>query len=304
MPPLPLLTGACGELKQSVTDQHPHRKPERVMTARDFLWSSLVLVVSAFATAVSHGGEADPAAAEKAQIPPPPGYDDTPFLPDSPWRVHDRNRPQPPLVAPGATDDAPPADAIVLFGGSDLSAWEDANPEGVDGGAINILKAGNLRTKQSFGDCQLHVEWMSPSPADGGPMNWGNSGVFMMGLFEVQIIESHDSHIYADGNAGAIYGQTPALVNASRAPGQWQSFDIVFLAPRFDGEKLVEPARATVFHNGVLVQYHQAILGATAHKTFPQYTSTATEGPVELQAHGSAVRFRNIWIRPLKLGAE
>jgi hypothetical protein len=231
-----------------------------------------------------------------------PGYDDTPMLPNSPWRVHDRRRPQAPLVEPGQAAGAAPADAIVLFDGKDLAQWQGGNPQGIEAGTINILKTGEIRTKKQFGDCQLHVEWMTPANPDGGPMNWGNSGVFMMDLFEVQIIESRDSHIYADGNAAAIYGQTPPLVNASRKPGQWQTYDIVFTAPRFQGGKLLKPARVTVLQNGVLVQYHQAILGATAHKTFPAYHTTATEGPIRLQQHHSAVKFRNIWVRPLKLG--
>jgi hypothetical protein len=247
------------------------------------------------------GPKAATAAARPAVL--PPGYDDTPFLPHSPWRVHDRRRPQAPLVEPGQQPGAAPADALVLFDGKDLSQWQGGNPQGIEAGTINILKTGELRSKREFGDCQVHVEWMTPAKDDGGPMNWGNSGVFMMDLFEIQIIESRASHIYADGNAGAIYGQTPPLVNASRKPGQWQTYEILFTAPRFQGGKLLEPARATVLQNGVLVQYHQAILGATRHKTFPVYPTTATQGPIRLQQHHSAVRFRNIWVRPLKLDA-
>jgi hypothetical protein len=156
-------------------------------------------------------------------------------------------------------------------------------------------------TKRHFGDCQFHVEWATPEKPDGGPMTWGNSGVLFLGKYEVQILESHDSHIYADGNAGAIYGQTPALVNASRKPGEWQSFEIIFLAPRFEGGKLLRPAYFTVFHNGVLVQYHKASLGPTMHREVATYNSRETTGPILLQAHGSAVRFRNVWVRPLKL---
>jgi hypothetical protein len=240
-------------------------------------------------------------AVEGAKPEPPPGYDDTPFLPNSPWRVHDRRREQAPLVEPGREPGAAPADAVVLFDGKDLSAWQGGNARGVEQGTLNILKTGELRSKQQFGDCQVHVEWMSPAKADGDRMQWGNSGVFLMDQFEVQIIESRDSHIYADGNAGAIYGQTPPLVNASRKPGQWQSFDIVFTAPRFEGTKLARPAYVTVLQNGVLVQYHQAIMGATGHKILPAYHSSATQGPLRLQQHGSAVRFRNIWVRSLKL---
>ena len=226
---------------------------------------------------------------------------DTPFLPGSPWRVHDRHRPQPPLVDPGREAGEPPADAIVLFDGKDLDQWQGAIPrESRTARSTSSRRAKSARSGE-FGDCQLHVEWVTPAKADGEPMNWGNSGLFFMDKYEMQIIESHDSHIYADGIAGAIYGQTPPLVNASRKPGEWQTYDIVFTAPRFEGKKLVQPAYFTVFWNGVLVQYHQAILGATRHKTFPVYPTTATQGPIRLQQHHSAVRFRNIWVRPLKL---
>jgi hypothetical protein len=252
--------------------------------------------VAGLAVLLSFCPAAEPAAKEDL-----PGYDDTPFLPHSPWRVHDRRRPQPAMVEPGSQPGAPPSDAIVLFDGKDLAQWNGGDPAGIEEGTINILKAGELRTKQSFGDCQLHVEWMSPAKADGDRMTWGNSGVFLMDQYEVQIIESRDSHIYADGNAGAIYGQWPALVNASRKPGQWQTFDIAFIAPRFEGNTLKKPAYITVFQNGVLVQCHQEIFGATGHKISPAYAPGVSQGPVQLQEHGSAVRFRNIWIRPVKL---
>jgi hypothetical protein len=243
------------------------------------------------------------------------GYTDTPFLPGSPWRVHDRNRPQPPLVAPGHEAGQPPADAIVLFDGRNLDQWValkprgsldgpydiDEHPKGIEDGAIDIQKTGELRTRRSFGDCQLHVEWATPAKADGGPMNWGNSGVLFHSRYELQIIESHDSLIYADGIAGAIYGQTPPLVNASRKPGQWQAYDVVFTAPRFEGKKVVRPAYFTVFWNGVLVQYHKASLGSTKHRAVAAYDYFESKGPLTLQYHLSAVRFRNIWIRPLKL---
>jgi hypothetical protein len=231
----------------------------------------------------------------------PPGYTDTPLLPGSKWRVHDRDRPQAPRVVAGREPGQPPADAIVLFDGSGLDHWVGGKPQGVENGAINIAKTGELRTRQSFGDCQLHIEWATPEKADGGSMNWGNSGVLFFGRYELQIIESHDSHIYADGNAGAIYGQAPPLVNPTRKPGEWQTFDVVFTAPRFDGKKVVEPARFTVLWNGVLVQYHQAVLGTVRHRAVATYDCFDTTGPLVLQFHHSAVRYRNIWIRPLKL---
>jgi hypothetical protein len=237
----------------------------------------------------------------------PFGYKDTPFLPGSQWRVHDRDRPQPPMVTPGRHTGDPPSDAIVLFDGKNLDQWTSAKPDGtgakpdgIEDGAINIEKSGQLSTKRSFGDCQLHVEWVTPKkPED--PMNWGNSGVLFHGKYELQIIESHDVRIYADGIAGAIYGQTPPLVNAARKPGQWQSYDIVFTAPHFEGHKVVRPAYFTVFWNGVLVQYHKASLGTTRHRDVARYDNFESTGPLVLQFHHSAVRFRNIWIRPLKL---
>ena len=229
------------------------------------------------------------------------GYTDTPRLPNSPWRVHDRQRPQPPTVKPGAETGKPPADAVILFDGKDLSQWEGGNAKGIEDSCINILKTGQIQTKRHFGDCQLHVEWATPVKADGGSVNWGNSGVFFLGKYELQIIESHDSKIYADGIGGAIYGQTPPLVNVARKPGEWQTYDIVFTAPRFDGDKLASPAYFTVFWNGVLAQYRTASLGVTTYKAVATYNSRETTGPIMFQMHGSAVRFRNIWIRPLKL---
>lgn len=228
------------------------------------------------------------------------GYTDTPQLPNSQWRVHDRLRPQAPIVEPGETPGAPPADAVVLFDGKDLSQWVGGNPRGIQGGCINILKTGQLASKRHFGDCQLHLEWATPGQRDGNWTIWGNSGVLFFGKYEVQIIESRNSKIYADGMAGAIYGQTPPLVNPSRKPGQWQTYDIIFAAPRFEGGKLAKSAHFTVLWNGVLVQYHTPSLGTTQHKAVATYDSHATAGPIVLQQHGSQVLFRNIWIRPLK----
>ena len=230
-----------------------------------------------------------------------------PLLPNSKWRVNDRSRPQPPKVAPGKSPGAPPVDAVVLFDGKDFSQWEKAyaaddakeiDPKIIEDGAFDILKTGWTRTKRHFGNCQLHIEWATPEKADGN--NFGNSGIFFLGNYELQILESHDSKMYADGMAGAIYGQTPPLVNAARKPGQWQTFDVVFTAPRFDGEKLLSPAYITVLWNGVLVQNHTEVMGSTRWETFPSYRSFESTGPLVLQPHGSAVRFRNIWIRPLK----
>jgi hypothetical protein len=230
------------------------------------------------------------------------GYTDSPFLPGAKWRVHDKNRPEPVKVRPGAACFAPaPADAVVLFDGKDLSQWKDVKPGGIEGGSFDVRKTGQIQTKESFGDCQLHVEWQIPAKPDGDWQIWGNSGVFLLGLYEVQIIESYTYQIYADGIAGAIYGQTPPLVNAALPPGQWQSYDIAFTAPRVDAAgKLLQPAYFTIFWNGVLVQNHVAALGPTRHKELATYDNKATTGPVMLQYHGSHVHFRNVWIRPIK----
>ena len=234
-----------------------------------------------------------------------PGYTDGPFLPNSKWRVHDQALPQPKIVKPGIGDlgVTAPDDAVVLFDGTNLDAWRqtDGQPigDGIADGAFDIVKTGQLSTKAEFGSCQLHLEWVTP-PGPEDRMNWGNSGVFMMGLFELQIIESCDSFIYADGNAGAIYGQFPPLVNPARKPGEWQSFDIFFTAPTFDGDQLLTPAYVTIVYNGVVVQNHQEILGTAVHRTLPGPYPVQTKGPIMLQDHHSAVKFRNIWIRPME----
>ena len=209
------------------------------------------------------------------------------------------------MVARGQRPGDPPADAVILFDGKDLSQWVGGDPRGVEHGVIDISRTGEISTRRHFGDCQLHLDWATPAKDDGGPMNWGNSGVFS-NCYELQIIESHDSRIYADGIAGAMYGQAPPLVNASRKPDQWQTYDVVFASPRFDGDKMVRPPYVTVLWNGVLVQCHKAleremaILGSTTRPVV-RYYSRATTGPILLQYHNSAVRFRNIWVRPLRL---
>ncbi|MBN1395687.1 MAG: DUF1080 domain-containing protein [Pirellulales bacterium] len=241
------------------------------------------------------------------------GYRYTPMLPNSNWRVHDRNRPQPPKASPGKGLDRPPDGAIVLFDGTDFSQWEKAFADDADttidaklieDGAFNILKTGWIRTKRHFRDFQFHVEWATPEKADGTNLDWGNSGVFFHGQYELQILESYENKVYADGMAGAIYGQTPPSANAARRPGRWQSFDVAFIAPRFDGEKLLSPAYITVRWNGVLVHERTEIMGSTRHLTFPNYRYFESTGPIVLQPHRSAVRFRNIWIKPLETGEK
>jgi hypothetical protein len=226
------------------------------------------------------------------------------------WSIHDRNRPQPPVITPGeaSTQDQsgrPPADALVLFDGKDLSQWESVNGGpakwNVGNGYFEVAaKTGNIRTKQSFGDCQLHVEWATPSPPHGEDQDRGNSGVFLHSLYEIQVLDSYHSVTYPDGQAGAVYGQYPPLVNASRPPGQWQTYDIIFHGPRFEADGSVRrPAYVAVVYNGVLVQDHVAIMGPTAHKQRPPYHVTPDKLPLMLQDHNHPVRFRNLWIREL-----
>ena len=235
-----------------------------------------------------------------------PGYTDTPLIPGSNWRVHDQARPQPKIVTPGVGDlgATPPSDAVVLFDGKNLDQWIRTDGKPIEGGiidgAFDIVKTGQLRTKQEFGDFQLHIEWRTPELKEGfDRMNQGNSGLFLMGLFEIQIIESKASYIYGDGNAGAIYGQYPPLVNPARAPLEWQSFDVFFTAPKFEGDILKTPATATVLYNGVFVQNCQPILGTSRHRDVPGPYPVREKGPLMLQDHHSPVEFRNIWIRPL-----
>jgi hypothetical protein len=221
------------------------------------------------------------------------------------WAIHDLDRPMARVVDPGSAG-APPSDAVALFDGKDLSKWKSQKGGGpapwkVEGGYFEVAKGtGGIETKDSFGDCQLHIEWMSPNPPVGESQDRGNSGVYLMGLYEVQVLDSYQSRTYADGQAGALYGQFPPLVNATRKPAEWQAYDIVFDAPRFDKDgKVIRPARVTAFLNGVLVQNAQELTGPTAHKARPPYKAHAAKLPLGLQDHNHPVRFRNVWIREL-----
>jgi hypothetical protein len=229
---------------------------------------------------------------------------------DTKWKIHDLNRPVPPVVTAGtsSTQDAPgkpPSDAVVLFDGKDLSQWLDKEDGPakwkVENGYFEVAPhTGYVHTRTPFGDCQLHVEFSEPVPPKGESQDRGNSGVFLMGLYEIQVLDSYENKTYADGQAGAVYGQYPPLVNASRPPGQWQSYDIVFHGPRFDSSgKLLGPARITVFHNGILVQDNVEPTGPTAHGERPPYKPGPDKLPLALQDHGNPVRYRNIWIREL-----
>ena len=224
------------------------------------------------------------------------------------WPQHSRERPRPPVVTPGApVSIAPPSDATVLFDGTSLARWTQADGTPakwrvVDGAFEVVRGTGTLTTRDGFGDAQLHIEWMTPKPAVGKDQDRGNSGVFFGGgRYEVQVLDSYENVTYADGQAGALYGQYPPLVNASRPPGEWQSYDIIFRRPRFDAAgKVLSPARFTVLHNGVLVQDNMELVGPTANGSRPPYEAHPDRLPISLQDHGHPVRFRNVWIRDLE----
>jgi hypothetical protein len=226
-----------------------------------------------------------------------------PIIPGTPWRIHDVGRPRPLVVAPGATVTAPPADAIVLFNGNDLSQWSGrgGGPAGWpvrDGYFETGAGTGSISTRDSFGDVQLHLEFQIPVEGAGTPSH-GNSGVILMGLYEIQIIDSYKADHYPDGQGGSIYGEWPPLVNPARQPGDWQSYDIVFEAPRFNGTALLAPAHFTLMWNGVIVHNRQPVAGPTRLLTLHQYTPHAAALPLQLQDHSHPVKFRNVWIRRL-----
>ena len=219
------------------------------------------------------------------------------------FKQHSMEREKPTKVTPGKKPGAPPSDAVVLFGGKDLSAWEavDGSEAGwkvEDGDMVIVPGSGSIRTKKKFGDCHLHIEWATDPSPDPDQHYPGNSGVYFGSLYEIQIL-SPTPNIYADGMAGAIYGQYPPLVDANREAGEWQTYEIIYRRPRFDEDgKLTQPATMTVFHNGVLVQDCEALTGPTAHKRRPPYKPHG-KLPIMLQDHGCELRFRNIWLRPL-----
>ena len=237
----------------------------------------------------------------------PVGYEDTPKLPGLPWKVHDPNRPVPPVVESGASfsDMAPaPADAVVLFDGTDLSKWRKPNgddPEWkVENGYMEVTSTGSIRTRDEFGDFQLHLEFATPAKVESNSQGRGNSGVMIYGDYEVQILDSYENRSYADGQAGALYGQTPPMVNSSRAPGAWQTYDIVFEAPRWKDGELVKKANVTVLHNGVVIHHKKEYIGRTIHRRVGVYDRPhEPRGWIGLQDHRNSTRFRNIWIREL-----
>ena len=238
-------------------------------------------------------------------------YGDTPDALHA-WAVHDMNRPVPKKIT--AEPGQPPSDAIVLFDGTSLDNWESTKGEPtkwrlVDGALESVKGAGYIRTKQSFGDCQLHIEWAAPIRVEGQGQGRGDSGVFLMGNYEIQVLDSYETEVlpdgsnknpnYADGQAASVYAENPPMVNACRKPGEWQTYDIVFHQPIWEGETLKWPGSVTVFHNGVLVQDHWEMEGLTTHCRRRPLKPHANKLPLQLQDHGNPVRFRNIWLREI-----
>jgi hypothetical protein len=247
-----------------------------------------------------------------AQEKKPLGYQDTPIIPGTKWHVHDGERPQPKVVTPGEPSTQQqvgkaPSDAVVLFDGKDLSKWKQEKDGSeakwkVENGYFEVVpKTGYLITKDEFGpDVQLHLEFATPPP-EGDGQGRGNSGVFLYGRYEIQILDSYENPTYPDGQATGIYGYRPPLVNASRKPGEWQTYDIIFEGPRFKDGKLEKPAITTVLHNGVVTQNRTVLIGQTPHKKVGTYQAHGEKGPIKLQDHGNPMRFRNIWIRDIQM---
>lgn len=222
-----------------------------------------------------------------------------PILPGVPYEVHDGTRPQPRMVTnAGAVSVKPPADAVVLFDGTNLNAWESPTWEIKDGAMVAAKK--DLVSKESFGAIQLHAEWRCPAGRKVNGQSGGNSGIFLMGLYEIQVLQSHENKTYPDGQAASLYGMMPPLVNATTPQGEWQSYDIIFTPPVYEGEVVKTPAHVTVMHNGVVVQNHSAFLGTSTHKKLATYPKTHPEkAPIRLQFHGDPMEYRNFWVRPL-----
>lgn len=240
------------------------------------------------------------------------GYSDTPVLPGQKWKVHDVERPRPRIITPGAKPGDPPSDAIVLFSGKDLSQWHTRKKARQGGGESQPMwrmgsgyfetvgNSGDLVSNAKFGDAQFHIEWSAPTPPKGKSQLRGNSGVLIMERYEIQVLDSWENPTYADGQAGSIYGQWPPFVNVTRPPGEWQVYDIIFEAPKFEGARVVKMANATVIHNGVVLHHKQDITGPMAHRIVRKYEPHAAEESLALQDHGDPVRYRNIWVRPLR----
>ncbi len=275
--------------------------------------NSLRILTLAGCTALLAGGLSAQSAAPKKQRTAPLGYSDTPVLPGQKWKVHDIDRPRPRQITPGTSSTQerpglPPSDAVVLFDGKDLSHWTTtAKAKGskpgpaawkVANGYVEAVgNTGDLVSKEKFGDAQYHIEWSAPTEIDGTSQWRGNSGVLIMGMYEIQVLDSWNNPTYADGQAGAIYAQWPPLVNAVRKPGEWNSYDIIWEAPKFEGDKLVKPAFVTVLLNGVILHNRKEVMGRMTHRTVGTYAPHAPELPLALQDHDTKVRYRNIWVR-------
>lgn len=225
---------------------------------------------------------------------------------DLPPEATEFYEPVPPVVNTSESSNAAPSDAIILFDGTDLSAWESEK----DGSAAGWLveentmtvkpETGGIRTKDNFGDIQLHIEWRAPAEIKGEGQGRGNSGLFLMGKYELQILDSYENETYTNGQAGSIYKQNPPLVNATNPPGEWNTYDVIFTAPKFnDDGMLITPAKITALHNGVLVQNNFELRGPTEYIGIPNYKQHDAALPIHLQDHGDAVSFRNIWVRKL-----
>ncbi len=276
------------------------------MTRQEFLKTAAASVVSGVTLAnAQQTGNA-------GHVNPDLGFKDTPMLPDLPWHVHDPDRPHPKVITPAATPGGPPSDAIVLFDGKDLSKWyhrgrgaDRSKPVDagwkVENGYFEITRGfGDLVTRDRFGDVQLHIEWSSPAAVTSRSQGRGNSGVLLMSRYEIQVLDMWDNATYADGGAGSIYGQWPPLVTPARRPGEWNTYDIVFEAPKFESEKLLKPAFFTVFYNGVMVHNRKQSMGPMVYRKVAHYTPHPAEDSLMLQDHNSnPVRYRNVWIRRL-----
>ncbi len=278
------------------------------MTIQRFLRAAANPRLLAMLAVLALGGVSQACAQTPAPPPPPPPVQGVPASVYA-YPPNSDDRPMPPVVTPPAPTGpvAPPSDAVVLFDGHDLSKWASDNQDGpapwkVENGYFEVVpRSGGIHTKQGFGDVQLHVEWSSPNPPRGTGQDRGNSGVFLQGLYEFQVLDAYDNQTYADGIPGAVYGQYAPLVSPTRKPGEWNTYDIVFHRPRFDAQgKLAAPARATVFLNGVLVQDDVTLTGPTAHHARPEYKATPARLPLGLQDHGHPVRYRSIWVRELE----
>jgi hypothetical protein len=232
------------------------------------------------------------------------GFKDTPIIPGTTYHVHDGDRPQPRVVeTAGAVVIKPPSDAIVLFDGTNLDAWKvkdgPAPWEVRDG--VMVAKGKDITTKEEFGAIQLHFEWRLPAERKVNGQGGGNSGVFIMGLYEVQVLQSHSNKTYPDGQAASLYGQVPPLANATSPQGEWNSYDITFVPPVYADGKIQTPAKVTVIHNGVVVQNGEAFLGQSTYRKLPVYPDAThpEKGPIKLQFHGDPIEYRNMWVRPL-----